>query len=271
MPRGGSQALADALECCFLSLGGEVQTGVWVESLKELPSARAVLLDVGPKQLLRMAGDRLPPGYARWLRRYRYGAGVCKVDYALDGPVPWQDEEGPAGRHGTPRRHLRGDPCRRAGRRPGRAPRKALCPARPAEPLRREPGSGGQAHPVGLLPRPERLQRRHDRKIEAQIERFAPGFKERILARHTTSAPEMERHNPNYVGGDVLGGASNLFQLVARPVPRPNPYKTPLEGVYLCSASTPPGGGVHGMCGHHAARAALTERFGLAGEEAPRT
>ncbi len=260
-PRGGAQSLADALTAHFCALGGEVHTGVYVRRLHDLPEAKAVLFDLGPKQLLEIAGEKLPPGYRRALERFRYGAGVFKVDYALDGPVPWKDEA--CLRAGT--LHLGGTLEEIAlserewaqGRIPARpyvlvAQQSLFDPSRAPE---------GKHTLWAYCHVPNGSAADMTEAIEAQLERFAPGFKNRVLARHTMSAPDMERYNPNYVGGDVNGGAANLKQLVKRPVLRPQPYRTPLKGVYLCSASTPPGGGVHGMCGYHAAKAALREVF----------
>ena len=261
-PKGGSQTFADALSAHFRSLGGKVFTGVKVASLEAL-EARAVLLDIAPKQFLTLVGDRLPTSYRRALERYRYGAGVFKLDYALDGPVPWKDAA--CLRAGTI--HVGGTLPEIAASE--RAIKRAEVPERPyilvAQQSLFDPGRA----PVGKhtlwaychVPNGSSVDMTE--AVEAQLERFAPGFRARVLARHTMTAPAFETYNPNYVGSDINGGAAGLWQLVSRPVPRPNPYKTPLDGVYLCSASTPPGGGVHGMCGYHAARAALREVFGL--------
>jgi phytoene dehydrogenase-like protein len=260
--RGGSQRLADALAGHLRSLGGEIRTGAAVSRLDEVHSARVVMLDVGPHQLIRIAGDRLPPGYRRALRRYRYGAAAFKLDWALDGPVPWT---APA--------------CARAAtvHLGGTLEEIAAAEAAPAR---------GEVHerPFVLFVQPtlfdaSRAPRgRHTAwaychvpngctldvtdRIERQVERFAPGFRERILARSVMPPAELERRNANLVGGDISGGATELRQVFARPVARPSPYRTPIRGVYLCSASTPPGGGVHGMAGYYAARAALETMAG---------
>ncbi len=260
-PKGGAHRVADALTAHFGALGGEVFTGVKVETLDGL-EARAVLLDVAPKQLLSMAGDRLPTAYRRALERYRYGAGVFKLDYALSGPVPWQDAA--CLRAGTV--HVGGTLEEIAASE--RAIKRGEVPERPYVLVAQQSLFDPSRAPAGKhtfwaychVPNGSAVDMTE--RVEAQLERFAPGFRERVLARHAMSAPAFEAYNPNYVGGDINGGVADLWQLVARPVPRPNPYKTPLRGVYLCSASTPPGGGVHGMCGYHAARAALREVFG---------
>ena len=260
-PRGGAQSLADALTAHFCALGGEVHTGVCVRRLRDLPEARAVLFDLGPKQLLTIAGEKLPPGYRRALERFRYGAGVFKLDYALDGPVPWKDEvclrAGTLHLGGTLEEIALSEREWAQGRLPTRpyvlvAQQSLFDPSRAPE---------GKHTLWAYCHVPNGSAVDMTGAIERQLERFAPGFGERVLARHAMNAPAVERYNPNYVGGDVNGGAADLMQLVKRPVLRPQPYKTPLRGVYLCSASTPPGGGVHGMCGYHAAKAALREVF----------
>ena len=262
--RGGSASITSALASYLRSLGGEIVTDARIGSLAELPPARAVLLDVTPRQLLHLAGDRLSPHYRRQLEGFRYGPGVFKVDWALSEPVPWTSPE--CARAGTV--HLGGTlenivaseaaVCR--GTHTDR-PFVLLAQQSMFDPSRAPAGKHtlwGYCHvPPGstenMLPH-----------IEAQIERYAPGFRECVLARHTLDTRQMEERNPNLVGGDIAGGANSLRQLLFRPVMRWNPYATSLRGVYICSASTPPGGGVHGLCGYHAARAALREVFGRA-------
>jgi phytoene dehydrogenase-like protein len=255
--RGGSQQIADALAAYFRSLGGEIETGAPVRSLDALPKAKMVLCDVGPSQLIALAGSRLPTRYQRALTRYRYGPGVFKLDYALDGPVPWKAPE--CARAATV--HLGGTlreiaESERAPWRRQNAERPYVLVAQPSlfDPTRAPEGnhtlwaychvSNGSSFDMA------------DR-VEGQIERFAPGFRDRVLARSVMLPSDLERGNPNLVGGDPNGGAAGIRQLIARPTLRPVPYSTPVEGLYLCSASTPPGGGVHGMCGHLAAQAAL--------------
>ena len=260
--RGGSQRLADALAGHFRSLGGEIRTDAAVCRLDETHPARVVMLDVGPDQLIRIAGDRLPPGYRRALQRYRYGAAAFKLDWALDGPVPWTAPE-----------------CARAATVHLGGTLEEIAAAEAA------PGRGEvHEHPFVLFVQPTLFDAarappgRHTAwaychvpngctldvtdRIERQVERFAPGFRELILARSVMPPAELERRNANLVGGDISGGATKLRQVFARPVARPSPYRTPIRGVYLCSASTPPGGGVHGMAGYYAARAALDTMAG---------
>jgi phytoene dehydrogenase-like protein len=256
---GGSAVLTGALVDELTSLGGRVETGRWVRSLDSLPRARAVLLDVTPRQLVAMAGDRLPPRHRQALERFRYGPGVCKVDWALGGPVPWQAaacrEAGTVHLGGTLAEVARSEADVNAGRLPDR-PYCIVTQPGVVDPGRAPAGchtlwaychvpSGSAVDASG--------------RIEAQIERFAPGFRDLILAKEVRTAAEMEQHNPNYVGGDINSGAGTLRQTFFRPTSRWNPYRTALPGVYLCSASTPPGGGVHGMCGAGAARAALAD------------
>jgi phytoene dehydrogenase-like protein len=256
---GGSARLTDALVTELTSLGGRVETGRWVTSLGDLPKARAVLLDVTPRQFVALAGDRLPARSRRALQRFRYGPGVCKVDWALSGPVPWQ---APACREaGTV--HLGGTfaevAASEADVAAGRHPERPFCLIAQAGVVDPSRAPAGQQTLWGYCHVPRGSDVDMSARIEAQIERFAPGFRDLILARSVRTATEMERYNPNYVGGDISGGASTLWQTVLRPTPRWNPYRTALPGVYLCSASTPPGGGVHGMCGAWAARTALAD------------
>ena len=257
LPVGGAQRIADALAGYFRALGGEVVTGARVESLDELPPARAVLLDVTPRQFLRIAGERLPAGYRRRLARYRYGAGIWKVDWALDGPIPWRAPE--CARAGTV--HVGGTLAEIAAAE--RAPWRGEHAARPfvilAQPSLFDPARApaGKHTAWAYCHVPHGSPVDMTARIEAQLERFAPGFRERVLARRATGPAELERDNANLVGGDIGGGVQDLLQLYTRPVARLVPYATPLAGVYLCSSSTPPGGGVHGLCGYFAARAAL--------------
>jgi phytoene dehydrogenase-like protein len=256
---GGSGRLVAAMTAELTELGGTVTTGCWVKSLADLPPARAVMLDVTPRQLLEMAGDKLPRGYYRAMRRFRYGPGVCKVDWALDGPVPWQNE---ACRQ-TVTIHVGGTIAEvarsEAAVAAGQHPEQPFC-------LATQPGVVDQTRaPAGkqvlwaYCHVPPGSDVDMASQIEAQIERFAPGFRDLILARSVRTAADMERYNPSYVGGDIAAGASTLRQTFGRPALRWNPYRVPLPGMYLCSGSTPPGGGVHGMCGMWAARTALRD------------
>lgn len=264
MARGGSQRIADALAAQLRSLGGEIVTGQWVDSLDDLPPSRAILLDVTPRQLLRIAGHRLPAGYRRSLERFRYGPGVFKVDYALDGPIPWKAEEcswaGTVHLGGTLEEMAAAEEAVAKGEHPER-PLVLLAQQSLFDPSRAPAGK----HTVWAychVPHGSTVDMTE--RIDDQIERFAPGFRDRILARRVMTPVDLERHNPNYVGGDINGGLQSLLQTFARPTLRPVPYSTPIKGVYLCSSSTPPGGGVHGMCGYHAARAALRGTLGSA-------
>ena len=257
MPHGGAQSITDAMVSHLQSLGGEVVTGVRVSSLDEVPHASAVLLDVGARELARIAGDRLPSGYRRRLEKFRYGPGVFKMDWALDGPIPWTAAEcagaGTVHIGGTLEEVADAEAAVWRGEHPER-PFVLLAQPTMFDETRAPEGK----HVVwGYCHMPNGSDFDMTERIEAQIERFAPGFRERILARSVMSPTDMEAYNSNYVGGDIGGGANTLRQLFARPVSVLSPYRMPIEGVYLCSASTPPGGGVHGMCGHWAARDAL--------------
>ncbi|HKP75351.1 MAG TPA: NAD(P)/FAD-dependent oxidoreductase [Longimicrobiaceae bacterium] len=259
--RGGAGAITQALASLLRSLGGEIQTGVRVRSLGDLPPHRAALLDVTAKQLLAIAGDRLPARYRHALERFRLGCGVFKVDWALSGTVPWKAPE--VQRAGTV--HLGGTPAEiyASEREPihGRvAERPFVLFAQPsAFDDTRTPA--GQHTAWGYCHVPNGSTVDMTEAIEAQVERFAPGFRDLILARWSASPARLEAADANLVGGDVNGGAGMLSQLFFRPAPRVHPYRTPIPGVYLCFASTPPGGGVHGMCGYHAARAALADGY----------
>jgi phytoene dehydrogenase-like protein len=255
--RGGSQRLTDVLVAELRSAGGTVETGHRVESLDELGNAAPVLLDLTPRQLLHIAGTRLPDGYRQRLSRYRYGPGIFKLDWALDGPIPWRAPE--AARAGTV--HLGGtldeivasEDAAVSGRHHER-PFVLLVQPSLFDPTR---APAGRHTAWAYCHVPNGSTKDMTDAIEAQVERFAPGFRELIASRSAMDSAEVERRNPNYVGGDINGGAQDLRQLFTRPVARPVPYSTPVPGLFICSSSTPPGGGVHGMCGYWAARAAL--------------
>ncbi len=255
--QGGSSAIIDALVAELTAAGGRVETGRLVKRLDDLPPARAVLLDVTPRQLLEMAGDSLPPGSRRALGRYRYGPGVCKVDWALDGPVPWSAE----GCRDAVTVHLGGTfeeiARSEADVNAGRHPDHPYCLV--TQPCVVDPGRApaGRHTLWAYCHVPNGSPVDMTERIESQIERFAPGFRDLILERSTFTAVATEEHNPSYVGGDINAGAATLRQMIFRPTPRWNPYRTAMKSVYLCSAATPPGGGVHGMCGLGAANAAL--------------
>jgi len=260
LPCGGSQKIADALASYFLSLGGKIETGVNIESLNQLSSSTR-LLDVTPRQLLQIAGDRFPLRYQERLKGYRYGPGVFKIDWALNSPIPWKAKEclkaGTVHIGGTLEEIARSEQEVWQNIHPDK-PFVLLAQQSLFDPTRAPEGKH-TAWAYCHVPHGSTVDM--TQKIEAQIERFAPGFKDCILARSALSTLELEKYNPNYVGGDISGGVQNIFQFFTRPVARLVPYSTPIKGVYLCSSSTPPGGGVHGMCGYHAAKAALKTRF----------
>ncbi|MGD9694470.1 MAG: phytoene desaturase family protein [Thermoleophilia bacterium] len=254
--RGGAQRLADAMAAHLRALGGEIETGRPVASLGELPPSRAVLLDVAPRHALRLAGDALPGRSRRALARFRHGPGVAKIDWALDGPIPWRAPG--CARAATI--HLGGTmeeiaaSEREATRgRVARRPYVLLAQQTLVDPGR---APAGRHTAWAYCHVPSGCGADMTAAVEGQVERFAPGFRDRILARAVRGPAEMERENPNLVGGDINGGLADLRQTLARPRLAPAPYAIG-PGLYLCSSSTPPGGGVHGMCGHHAARAAL--------------
>jgi phytoene dehydrogenase-like protein len=259
LPRGGSRRLSEALASFLRSLGGEIVTGTDVKSVGELPPARTTLLDVTPRQVMRLAGDRLPAGYRRRLGRYRYGAAAFKLDYALDGPIPWKAAA--CARAGTVHlgatfdEILASESAVGAGRVSDRP--FVLLAQQSLFDDTRAPAGKHTAWAYCHVPNGSTVDMTD--RVEAQIERFAPGFRSRVLARHVFTPARFEAHNANLVGGDINGGAQDLGQLFTRPVARLVPYSTPLKGLYICSSSTPPGGGVHGMCGYFAAEAALKE------------
>lgn len=263
LPKSGSQAIADALLAHFIALGGRVETGTYVSSLAQLPPARAVLLDVTPAQLLQMAGHRLSGIYQWQLQRYRYGMGVFKIDWALAEPIPFT---APAcALAGTV--HLGNTLAEIAASEQAAA--NGQHPAKPFVLLAQQSLFDATRAPAGQhtawaychVPNGSRVNM--TTAIEQQVERFAPGFRARILARHTFHTAQLEQYNPNYVGGDINGGLLDISQLFTRPALRASPYRTSLKGLYLCSSATPPGGGVHGMCGYYAARRALQDMFHL--------
>lgn len=258
--RGGSQRLAAALVDHLVSLGGSAQTGQMVRDLSDVPKAKVILLDLTPRQVLAVCGDRLPAGYARRLGRFRYGPGVFKLDWALSGPVPWKDpsvaQAGTVHLGGTLAEVAAGEAEVAAGRHPERPYVLAVQPCA-ADPSR-APAGRHVLWAYCHVPNGSTVDM--TAAVEDQIERFAPGFRDLILARVTHDTAAMERHNPNLIGGDIGGGYAGLTQFVSRPRLSLHPWATPLPGVYLCSASTPPGAGVHGMGGYRAARLALARQ-----------
>jgi len=259
IPRGGSQQISNALASLLKSLSGEIVTGWRVEGIDELPKARVVLLDLTPRQLLRLFGDKMPPDYRRKLERFSYGPGVFKMDFALDGPIPWTAEvcrrAGTVHVCGTLEEIARSERDASGGKHPER-PYVLLSQPSVFDPSRAPEGRHTvwtYCHVPGsssfdMAPR-----------IESQIERFAPGFQDRILARHAENCADLEKKNANLVGGSINGGANDFWHLLARPIARVAPYRMPIPGFYICSSSTPPGGGVHGMCGFYAAEAAMRD------------
>jgi phytoene dehydrogenase-like protein len=259
IPRGGSQTIGSALIAYLAELGGKIEINRRVTNLDDLPKSHAVLLDISPWQFVRIASDKLPARYRRRLKNFRHAPGIFKIDYALSAPVPWRAE---ACRHaGTI--HLGGTLAEIAEEE--RQIAHGEIPECPFTLVAQQSLFDETRAPRGHHTLWAYCHVPFDCKIdmsapmEAQIERFAPGFRDCILARHSMSAIDLEKSNLNLVGGDISGGATDFAQLIARPILSPTPYRTPLRGVYLCSASTPPGGGVHGMCGYYAARAALKE------------
>jgi phytoene dehydrogenase-like protein len=257
--KGGSQKIADALGDCLRSIGGQISTGQYIESLDQLPQARAVLLDITPRQILRMGGDRLPARYQDRLQAYRYGPGVFKVDWALSEPIPWKSSD--CARATT--LHLGGTLDEIAASEhtvwKGQHPEKpfmVLAQQSLLDPTR-APAGKHTAWAYCHVPNGSTFDM--TKLMESQVERFAPGFRDCVLARNTMSPLEIERCNPSFVGGDIAGGIQDLRRMMGGWPSRRMPYSTPLRGVYICSASTPPGAGVHGMCGYHAAGAALRD------------
>ncbi len=261
IPIRGSQTISNALAAYLQELGGEIETNCKIDNLQQLAEARAVLFDTSVWNFVQIAGKQLPDPYRRRLQKFRHAPGIFKIDYALSAAIPW-----------------RSDKCRRAGTihlggtleeiaaaerdiAHGKLPERPFVLVAQQSLFDQTRGPHGQHTLWAYAHVPFDCNVDVSEKIEAQIERFAPGFRDCILARHKTGTTELEKSNPNLAGGDISGGAANLWQLIARPVFSQTPYRTPLRGVYLCSSSTPPGGGVHGMCGYHAARAALRDIF----------
>lgn len=269
VPRGGSHQITKALASCFKSLGGEIETGCKVETIDQLGSARSIFFDLTPRQILGIAGGYISSGYAKKLRRFRYGAGVFKLDLALEGPIPWKDSR--CAKAGTV--HLGGtfDEIAASERaiyngKHSQQPFVLLAQQSLFDETRAPEGK----HTVWAYCHvPHGSTRDMTEVIEKQIERFAPGFKELIIGRHTMNTEEIHACNSNYIGGDINGGIQDITQLFTRPAGLFDPYHIPDTSFYICSSSAPPGGGVHGMCGYHAAQSALKREFGFtAGREA---
>lgn len=254
---GGSGAIPRALAGVLRGLGGRIETGRRIERLEELAGARVVLFDTSPAELARIAGDALPAGYRRRLARYRYGPGVFKLDWALDGSIPWRDaacrDASTVHVGGTLEEVCASERDMYAGRHAER-PFLILCQQSEVDPTR-APEGRHTGYAYCHVPHGSTVDRSD--AIERQVERFAPGFRDRILARHAMNSADLERYNPNYRGGAITGGVADALQLWNRPVTRVDPYSTPNPRLFICSAATPPGGGVHGQCGYWAARSAL--------------
>jgi len=268
LPKGGSQTISGALGSYFRSLGGQIVTGTLVKSLRQLPASRAILLDITPRQMLNLAGDQLTPGYRWELQKYQYGAGVFKVDWALNAPIPWKAQgclqAGTVHLGGTAEEVIAGELAVSTGQ----------CPQQPFVLLAQQSLFDETRAPAGRhtawaychVPRGSKIDMAD--RIESQVERFAPGFRDCIIERRAMTPAQFETYNPNYIGGDISGGLQNLLQIVARPSLRLSPYSTPIKGLFICSSSTPPGGGVHGMCGYYAARAVLRTVLRKSGPDA---
>jgi phytoene dehydrogenase-like protein len=261
LPKGGSQRIADALSARLVSLGGEIAVDRRINSMTDLPPARAYLFDVTPRQLKAIAGDRFSALYRRRLKRFRYGPGVFKVDWALNGPVPWKAGEcsdaGTVHLGGTVEEMVASEQEVFSGRHPER-PYTLVAQQSLFDPSR---APAGKQTLWAYCHVPNGSTEDMTGRIEGQIERFAPGFRDLIIGRAVMTPADVEAHNANNIGGDISGGTIDLRQLLVRPSGRWVPYTTPADNIYICSSSTPPGGGVHGMCGYHAARAALHRSF----------
>jgi len=263
IPKGGSNQIANALAGYFKSIGGKIETNLYIKSLDQLPPAHAVLFDITPIQLLRIAGHKFSSLYKWQLERYRYGMGVFKIDWALDGPIPFTAPkclEAGTVHIGNTFQEIEDTEQQAWNGKMVENPFVLLTQPSIFDPTRAPEGKH-TAWAYCHVPNGSTTDMTY--AIEKQVERFAPGFRERILARHTYNAMQMEAYNPNYIGGDINGGVIDIGQLFTRPALRWSPYRTSAKGLYICSSSTPPGGGVHGMCGYHAAKRALKDVFKL--------
>lgn len=261
-PRGGSQKIANALAEYFKSLGGKIETGNRVENIDDLPKSKTILFDITPKQIIKIAGHRLPDSYKSRLENYKYGAGAYKIDFALSEPIPWTAKEC----FKTATVHLGGtfDEVARSETEvtSGKIPEKPFVLVAQTSLFDNTRTPEGKHTAWAYCHVPNGSNADMTEAIEDQIERFAPGFRDLILAKSVKTPADLENYNANYIGGDINGGAGNLTQLFTRPVAKINPYAIPANGLYICSSSTPPGGGVHGMCGFHAAKTVLENEFG---------
>lgn len=261
--KGGSASITDAMAKLFKTLGGEIQTGVEVKTLSDLPSSKIILFDLTPHQIARIAENKLPKSYLNKLRNYKYGPGTFKMDWALSEAVPWKNEEarkaGTLHLGGTFREIARSEQAVWDGEHPD-DPYVLVSQPSVCDPSRAPEGK----HTLWAYCHvPNGSEQDMSRIIEDQIERYAPGFKDTIISKHTMHSMEMEKYNFNYIGGDINGGAQTVTQLFGRPILKWDPYKTPADGLYICSSSTPPGGGVHGMSGYHAAQSVLKNEYNI--------
>jgi phytoene dehydrogenase-like protein len=263
VPKGGSKNIALALASYFLALGGKIETGIHVKSMSDIPSSRILLFDLTPKQLLEIAGEHFSTVYKWQLNRYRYGMGVYKIDWALDGPIPFTSSgclsAGTVHLGNTFEEIADGEQMTSEGKHPEK-PFVLLAQQSMIDPSR---APQGKQTAWAYCHVPNGSEKDMTEAIENQVERFAPGFKDLILAKSTMNTKEMEAYNPNYIGGDINGGVIDMGQLFTRPALRISPYRTSAKGIYICSSSTPPGGGVHGMCGYHAAKQSLKDVFNI--------
>ncbi len=260
-PKGGSQKIADALASYFLSLGGEIETSAEIKSIEELPPSKAVIFDLTPRQLIKIAGNRLPEKYKKKLARFRHGPGVFKIDYALSEQVPFTSKEcltaGTVHIGGTIEEISEAEKIVWNGGHPEKP--FVILAQQSLFDKTRAPEGKQTLWAYCHVPNGSGVDMTE--RIERQIERFAPVFRETILAKSIMNAEDFEKYNPNYIGGDINGGVQDLMQFYGRPVWSFSPYKTPSKGIYICSSSTPPGGGVHGMCGFHAAEKVIKDLF----------
>lgn len=261
LPKGGSQSIADSMKLYFESMGGIVETGVRVTNLDMLPKARAILFDLTPRQVASIVKSTFPASYQKKLKNYRYGAGVFKIDYVIKEPVPWNDPRcnraGTVHVGGTFKQIMESEASMKQNRH-AEKPYVLVAQQSLFDPTR----TPDDRHTLWAYCHvPNGSDKDMTEQIEDQIERFAPGFRDIIEERRTMTSSDFESYNPNYIGGDINGGSQDLFQLFSRPVSMFAPYATPAKGIYFCSSSTPPGGGIHGMCGYHAAQLVLKREF----------
>lgn len=261
IPRGGSQSIADAMAAHFIDLGGTIELDRPIENVDELPDSKVVIFDLTPRQIIRIAGHRLPSGYRERLEGFRYGAGAFKMDFALSEPIPWKAKE--CALAGTV--HLGGTieelALSERAYQHGKVAEKPFVLMVQTSLFDDTRAPDGKHTAWAYIHVPNGFDGDMSERLEYQVERFAPGFRDCIVARNVMSPAALEAHNPNNVGGDIGGGANTLGQTFVRPVLSSDPYAIPAKGFYICSSSTPPGGGVHGMCGYHAARSVLAREF----------